>query len=171
MNRLKLIAWGLIALPVAEVIAFALVAHLTGFATAVMLLILVSLSGVLVLRRSAGGVGRTASSDGTRIATFSLGGFHPGRGLGGVLLVIPGFVTGILGALVMVPATRQWLWAAFSRLFVSSGRPRTPDVVDLAPGDWRELPNEAPAAAKPRKRRRTAPSRSVGTRKQGSLEP
>ena len=61
MNRLKFIAWGLLALPVAEVVAFALVAHLTGIATAVMLLILVSLSGVLVLRRSGTALGRTAS--------------------------------------------------------------------------------------------------------------
>jgi UPF0716 protein FxsA len=170
MNRLKFIAWGLVALPVAEVVAFVLVAHLTSIATAIMLLILVSLSGVLVLRRSGTAVGRTASDGGGRIASIRLGGFDPGKGLAGVLLVVPGFVTGILGLLVMVPVSRQWLLAALTRFFVRSAKPQTPDVIDLAPGDWRELPNEAPAAGKARQRRGSPRRRSVGSPEQSTSE-
>jgi UPF0716 protein FxsA len=171
MNRLKFIVWGLVALPVAEVAAFAVVAHLTSLATAVMLLILVSVSGVLVLRRSGTAMTRTDSSAAAGIATIRLGGIDLSKGLAGVLLVVPGFVTGLLGLLVMVPLSRQWLLAALTRFFVQSGKPQTPDVIDLAPGDWQELPDDAPSAAKPRKRRRAPRSRPVGSPDWDRLDP
>jgi UPF0716 protein FxsA len=170
MNRLKFITWGIVALPVAEIVAFALVAHMTSIATAILLLILVSLSGVLVLRRLGTAASRTASDARPRIASIWPGRFDPGTALAGVLLVVPGFVTGILGFLVMVPLSRQWLLAALTRFFVRSAKPQSPDVIDLAPGDWQELPDEAPAAGKTRKRRGSPRPRSVGSPEQSTSE-
>jgi UPF0716 protein FxsA len=141
MHPIRAIGWGLVALPAAEIVAFALVAYLTGLSTAIVLLIVVSLSGVLVLRRV--GLGtmrrlRTAGAD-VEIAAVNFQAPDLGAALGGVLLVIPGFITGLLGAIVVFPTSRKWLVAAFKRFF-SAPRRRRSDVLDLTPEEWHELP-------------------------------
>ena len=55
MQLVKWIATGLLVLPVAELAAFILVASQVGFTTALGLMILISLAGVLVLRHAGGG--------------------------------------------------------------------------------------------------------------------
>jgi UPF0716 protein FxsA len=63
--------------------------------------------------------------------------------LGGFLLVLPGFITDAIGALLLLPFTRRLLGAALRRAVGraerASGRP---DVVDLPPGEWRRVPEE-----------------------------
>jgi len=104
----------LIGVPVAEVFAFIEVGRAIGWLAAILLLIGTSLLGTQLLRiqgRSA--IGRVSLAVSEQRA--------PGRAaidgalglLGAVLLVVPGFVTDALGALLMFPPTRtqtrRWL--------------------------------------------------------------
>jgi len=142
MHPVKLIALGLLVLPVAEITVFILVAAALGFLTALALLILVSFAGLLVLRQVGGGAVtrlRTAAGNAT-ITGVTLDGTGMATALGGILLVIPGFITGLLGAMMVFPGSRRWLLAAFQRLFSAGRRPSSPQIVDLEPDEWRPLP-------------------------------
>ena len=55
MRPIKMIALGLLLLPLAELAAFVLVAGSVGFAAAFLLLILVSFMGIMVLRQTGSG--------------------------------------------------------------------------------------------------------------------
>jgi UPF0716 protein FxsA len=155
MHPIKMMVWGLVALPAAEIAAFLLVASLTGFSTAFVLLILVSLSGIMVLRQvGGGGVTRLRKAGGAaEFASVTLGRADLAQAFGGVLLVIPGFITGLLGAIVVFPTSRQWLLTAFRRLFSAGSRPAEPQVVDLAPEEWRHLPSRKLPPRRPQPKR------------------
>jgi UPF0716 protein FxsA len=61
--------------------------------------------------------------------------------LGGFLLVIPGFVTDVLGALLLFPPTQHLLRAALRRAVAGTAAPTAPPgVVDLAPDQWERVP-------------------------------
>jgi UPF0716 protein FxsA len=153
MQLVKWIATGLLVLPLAELAAFILVASQVGFTTALGLVILISLVGVLVLRHVGGSAVtrlRTAA-DRSEVRGVGLGGPGTGTALGGILMVIPGFITGALGLLMILPATRDWLAGTTLRLFTQRPRTPPPGTIDLAPEEWRQLPDpELP----PRRRRR-----------------
>ena len=101
-----------------EMIVFVLVARLTGFGWAFLLVLLASLAGLLLLRREGVRAWR-------RFRTATDTGVPPGAratdgvvGLAGtVLLAIPGLVTGLIGLLLVLPpgrpVARRWLtvWA------------------------------------------------------------
>jgi UPF0716 protein FxsA len=143
MRPFKMIGLGLLVLPAAEIAAFVGVASLTGLATAVVLLILASVAGILVLRNLGGGaVTRLRTAAGrAEVTAVGLDGAGIATGLGGILLAIPGFITGLLGALVIFPLTRKWLMAAFRRL-LASHQPRTGrPIIDLEPDEWRPMPS------------------------------
>jgi UPF0716 protein FxsA len=153
MHPVKGIALGLLALPVAEIAAFIAVASLVGTATAVVLLVLVSLAGVLVLRQVGSGAVTRLRAAHAEIAGVTLGGTGMAAALGGILLVIPGFITGLLGLMVVFPVSRGWLLGAFRRLFSGDRRQTGPQTIDLAPDEWQALPNPK---LPPRKRRSKA---------------
>jgi UPF0716 protein FxsA len=104
----------LIAVPVIEVFAFIEVGHAIGWLLAVVLLLGTSVLGVRLVRvqgRSAiERVSRAVSEHRApaRAAIDGALGF-----LGGALLAVPGFVTDVLGALLLFPPTRtltrRWL--------------------------------------------------------------
>jgi UPF0716 protein FxsA len=143
MQLVKWIATGLLVLPLAEITAFILVASQVGFITALGLVILISFLGVLVLRHAGGGaVTRLRTAAGrSEIRSIALGGSSAGTALGGILMVIPGFITGALGLLMILPATRDWLAATTMRLFTQRPRTPPPGTIDLAPEEWRQLPD------------------------------
>jgi UPF0716 protein FxsA len=153
MQLVKWIATGLLVLPVAELAAFILVASQVGFTTALGLMILISLAGVLVLRHAGGGAVtrlRMAAGRGA-VRGVALDGPGAGAAVGGILMVIPGFITGVLGLLMVLPATREWLTETTLRHFTQRPRTPPPGTIDLAPDEWRQLPDpELP----PRRRRR-----------------
>jgi UPF0716 protein FxsA len=153
MRLIKLVAIGLLAWPAAEIVAFVCVAAAVGFANAVCLLLLMSFAGVFVLRHFSGDATRVRAAGSAGIATVSLGRGGTGPGLGGILLLIPGFITGVLGLLMLFPVSRRWLLAACRRLVVAGRSPARPDVVDLAPDEWRALPSpRLPPAGGPLKK-------------------
>lgn len=127
--------------PVLEIAGFVLVAALAGTISAFGLLLATTLLGILVLRWAGRGqlAGfRVAVSDRnvTAIEADS-GGFLVI--LGGILLVVPGFITDVIGLLLLIGPVRRWCSATLKRRFGHA--PGAQPVVDLDPGEWRQVPD------------------------------
>ncbi len=148
----KWIAIGLVALPVAEFVAFIVVATLIGVGAALALMILTSLAGAMVLRH----VGRSGIAQ-FRVAVAERDvteGPGLGAALGGILLILPGFITDVVGALLLLPWVRRWLGATFRRArSVPGERPGRAGVVDLAPSEWRQVDDAESANSRSAKTR------------------
>ncbi|MBO0751175.1 MAG: FxsA family protein [Bradyrhizobiaceae bacterium] len=140
MHPVKTIALAMLAWPVAEIVAFFCVVAVVGFGTAILLIVLTSLAGLFILRHFSGNAQRLRSSDGFVTASVFGGGTAPV--LGGIFMLVPGFLATVLGILILLPLSRRWLLAQFQQLFAARPRPRDPDVIDLAPEEWRSMPGE-----------------------------
>ena len=138
MRLIKLVALGLLAWPAAEIVAFIFVAAVMGFANAVFLVLLMSFAGLCVVRHFGGDVVRFRTAAGTGIATATWGRAAPS--VGGLLLLIPGFITSVLGIIILLPISRRWLLASCRHLLAGGRRPADAMTVDLAPNEWRSLP-------------------------------
>lgn len=148
MSLVKWAIFGLLMLPFVEIAVFVAVALQLGFLAALALMILTSLAGMAVIRNAgAGDVARVRTAFGERtISRVEL----DGRGfltvLGGFLLVLPGFVTDVLGALLLLLLllpTQNFIRAALRRALARAERDTSrPGVVDLAPDQWRRVPEE-----------------------------
>jgi UPF0716 protein FxsA len=145
MSLVKWAIFGLLLLPFAEIAVFVAVALKLGVLAALALTILTSLAGMSVIRHAGKTeVARVRTAFGERTITRKE---LDGRGfltvLGGFLLVLPGFITDVLGALLLLPPTQQLIGAALRRAVArvdrASGRT---DVVDLPPDQWRRVPEE-----------------------------
>ncbi len=150
MHPAKAIAIGLLAWPAVEFVAFICVAAAVGFLNAVVLLVIMSAAGVFVLRHSGSGSQRVETVGGFVAASSWRGEMAPA--LGGVLLLIPGFISGVAGLAILVPLSRRLLLAGVQRVFGAPRKPSAvPGVVDLAPDEWRPLPADKlpPAASAP----------------------
>jgi UPF0716 protein FxsA len=144
MSLVKWIFIGLLVLPAAEVLVLIVVAALIGWLWAAILFVATSLAGVLLLKRS----GR---ADRNRLrAAFAQHGIRavhlqsPGvaTGLGGILLIFPGFITDVLGAALCVPAVRRWAAGQLATLARSRRHSRRDDrIIDLAPSEWHQIPD------------------------------
>jgi UPF0716 protein FxsA len=144
----------LIGVPVLEVFAFIEVGIAIGWLLAIVLLLGISLLGVPILRIQ----GRSAIE---RVSLAVSERRPPGRAaidgalgfLGGMLLVVPGFVTDALGALLLFPPTRalgrRWIsrhYAGRAMGFVATAgrfasgtrRARPADVESTAVDDDRD---------------------------------
>jgi UPF0716 protein FxsA len=142
---MSLVKWafiGLLALPVAELMVFIVVALSIGWLLALALFLATSLIGMMVLKRSGADFQRFRSD----LARQGAGAFQletPSLAavIGGILLVIPGFITDVAGALLLLPWARRWAGRAISRLFAQSrSAPRSPSVIDLEPDQWHQVP-------------------------------
>jgi UPF0716 protein FxsA len=141
----------LIAVPVIEVFAFIEVGHAIGWLAALVVLIGSSIVGARLVRTQGRstieGVSLAVSEHRppARVAIDGALGF-----LGAVLLAVPGFVTAVLGVLLLIPVTRslarRWLsrryatrlmsFAATTGRFASHSRgPRPADVESTAIDD------------------------------------
>ncbi|HET7850037.1 MAG TPA: FxsA family protein [Pseudolabrys sp.] len=129
----------ILALPVAELVAFILVAAAIGLGSAVILQLAISLLGAAILRFGGGmHVARV------RVA-LSSGSFSSVQAdsagflvlLAGILLFIPGFITDAIGVLLLIAPLRRLLGG-----ILSHGGRRREDVVDLERGEWRRVPEE-----------------------------
>jgi UPF0716 protein FxsA len=153
---MSLVKWafvGLLTLPAAELVVLLLATANLGWFLTIVLLIGTSLTGLYLLRR-------TGRGDFDRLrAAFAQEGLRaihletPGLAtmLGAILLVIPGFITDILGAALFVPAFRRWAAGTIGRAARQrpAQRPDDPPVIDLQPHEWRQLPD----AGKKRRRK------------------
>jgi UPF0716 protein FxsA len=138
----KWLLLAVLALPAAEIAVFILVALQIGFGWALAVQLAASLLGALVLRHAGGshiarmrvvlGPQRITALQADSAGTLSV--------VAGILLLIPGFITDILGLLLLIGPLRRALGAGLRR---AADRPATPadTVVDLAPEDWRQMPD------------------------------
>jgi UPF0716 protein FxsA len=72
--------------------------------------------------------------------------------LAGLLLFLPGFLTDLIGAVLLIGPLRRRIGTAFRR-WVRSRDQRSRSVIDLAPGEWQLVPDcELPKRPGPRPR-------------------
>ena len=143
--RISLLPLFLLALPLLEIAGFVIVGREIGALATVGLVLASSIAGVLLLRHQGFGVM-------TRIRTEMDAGHDPSRQLAhgamivvaAILLIIPGFITDIIGLLLFLPPVRDFAWSRFKgRIVVATdfsaggfrGRPRD-KVIDLDDGDY-----------------------------------
>ena len=149
----KWIILAILALPVLEIAAFALVAALIGFGWALLLMIATTVAGFFVLRRA----GRKQLAQfRVVVADSNMTEFEAHTGgmltvLAGLLLILPGFLTDIAGAVLLVGPARRWFSAALRH--TAHKRRERHATIDLAPGEWRKVPDRE-AEDKPRRRRK-----------------
>jgi UPF0716 protein FxsA len=142
MSLGKFLLSAFLLLPLAEFAVFVLVAWNIGVLRALGLLLLAGLAGFLLLRhagRSQIGQLRAALAAGNvnEAEIKSTGLVYVAVGL---LLLIPGFLTDIAGLLLLVPAVRQLLGAAFGRAMMAQRGKAGPAVVDLDQQEWHRVP-------------------------------
>jgi UPF0716 protein FxsA len=120
----------------AEVIVFVMVVQTVGLLGAVALGIVTSLMGAAMLRqlglRALSGLRQTVR-DGQPTEGALLDGAL--AALGGLLLVLPGFLTDAVGLALAAPSVRQWL----GRRYTSHARRAPRDILDLSPQEWRSV--------------------------------
>src|SRR6201991_97877 len=145
MNVAKWVLLSVLALPLVELTVFVAVAAAIGLGWALLLIIGTSFAGLMVLRRAGGNHiarARVALTQGSFSALQA-----DGDGalvlLAGFLLLVPGFITGLVALLLFIAPLRRALAAA-----VGVRKPATaPDgVVDLEPEQWHRVPDQALAA-------------------------
>jgi len=61
--------------------------------------------------------------------------------LAGILLLIPGFITDIVGLLLLIAPLRRLLGALLLKAFVAGETRQRDGVVDLDPEEWRQVPD------------------------------
>jgi len=138
----KWIIAAILLLPIAEIAVFVAVAAAVGLAYAFTLMLVTSLAGFLVLRQA--GRGKLAHFR-VAVADSDITGFEANTGgvltvLAGLLLLLPGFITDLIGGLLLIGPVRRWCSARFRRAMTGRERSRT-DVVDLTPGEWTQVPD------------------------------
>jgi UPF0716 protein FxsA len=138
----KHIIVAILLLPIAEIAVFLLVAALIGFLGAFILMLATTLAGVAVLRRAGRGriaQFRVAVSDGEVTGVeANTGGFL--TVLAGLLLVLPGFVTDLVGAALLIRPLRRWCGRTF-KTWVGRRQNAQRGVIDLSPDEWQQVPD------------------------------
>jgi len=127
-------------LPLMELAAFVAVAAQIGFFPALALIAAGSFAGVLILRHAGGSHiarVRVALGEGsfTALQADGSGGLVL---LAGILLAVPGFITDVVGLLLLIAPLRRAIAAAFGPV---EPRTRADGVVDLPPEQWRRVPD------------------------------
>jgi UPF0716 protein FxsA len=118
-----------------EIFVFGLVADAIGLGGAILATVLTSVFGALLLRR----LGRAARDElkamlkGGTSVRLAPGALESGvlAALGAGLLILPGFLSDCVGLALLVPTLR--------RPQRTAPPPVAPDVIDLAPQDWRRI--------------------------------
>ena len=137
----KWFLFAVVAFGVAELATFMAVSEVIGLPQALILMLATSAMGFVVLRHP--GRARIArlheAVSKTGIRGLEAGGDAFLTIAAGVLLLIPGFITDMAGLLLLLPPVRRWIGARFGG-FIQTG-PRAPEVVDLEPDQWNQVPD------------------------------
>lgn len=135
----------LLALPILEIVAFALVASAIGVGKAILLQVAISAIGIAMLG-SLVTEAKTKARSGGGLMSFALDGSKGMRGVAGLLFAIPGFITDVIGVAALVPEFRARI-----RRFIQgtpvpapATRPATAartkaEMLDLDAQEWREV--------------------------------
>lgn len=145
-------------MPILEIAGFIVVGKALGLWLTLALILFTSFLGLIILRSGGLGMARdlqNASRTGAEPGTAMINGGM--RVVAGILLFLPGFITDILGLLLLVPAFRALIWKAMGpRIVVAtsfkaqnfrSGPPNNAagKVVDLDEDDFHhDGPNHSP---------------------------
>ncbi|WP_131195327.1 FxsA family protein [Lichenihabitans psoromatis] len=136
--------WFLLGWAVAEVVAFAFVVHLIGLGGAILLGLATTVVGIVMLRR----IGADASRS---LRRSMMGGEAPSGALldgmlsafGAVLLILPGFVSNLVGFALAAPSVRLSVAQRFGGAIEAGPQRRpsraAPNVIDLGPDDWKTV--------------------------------
>jgi len=138
----KRIIIAILLLPAAEIAAFVLVAALIGVTGALLLMLTTTLTGILVLRRAGRGriarfrvavAGAEATGIEANVTDFL-------TVLAGMLLVLPGFLTDLVGVALLIGPVRRWC-GRMVRAWIGRNKQSEPAVIDLPPGEWKQVPD------------------------------
>ncbi len=146
MNVAKWLMLALLALPLAELAAFIAVAATIGVAWALALILVGSLTGALILRHAGGShIARVRAAMSQGLSEGSYTALQADSSgvlilLAGILLLIPGFITDILGLSLLIAPLRR---ALAGWLGVGTPPHRRDGIVDLDPEQWRRIPDPA----------------------------
>lgn len=140
INVAKWALFALLALPFLELAVFVAVTAMIGFGWALSLVAAGSGIGLLILRRAGGSHiarMRVALDQGsfTALQADASGGAIL---IGGILLLIPGFITDIAALCLLIPPLRNAMRVAFGHVVAPT---RTDGVVDLPPEQWHQVPD------------------------------
>jgi UPF0716 protein FxsA len=154
MSLVKWALFGLLVLPGAELVGLLLMVMLLGWFWAALAFVGTSVLGVLLLRRRGShelarliGALRTDGIAALRLDTPGAAGL-----LGTLLLVLPGFITDIVGGALFLPPFRRWAAGALAKAAAARKRAdgQRDRIIDLEPGEWHQIEDQ--------KRRRRAKS-------------
>lgn len=135
----------------AELCAFALVVSILGVAGALLLGLLTTVMGFSLLRRLGQDAAlgfRQALNAGRHTLTPESMVDGTMAGIAGVLLILPGFLSDLVGLALSTPSIRLWLanrmkWRSAS--WSTQARPRRRDqVIELSEQEWRRIDDSAP---------------------------
>ncbi|MEO6013488.1 MAG: FxsA family protein [Devosia sp.] len=133
-----------LALPLIEIALFIVIGQAIGVVPTLLGVLIAGIAGMLVIRWQ----GMAALG---RLQTTLQRGELPAKqmgdamliGLGGVLLLIPGYFSDLIGILLLLPFVRHAIYALLARNFrvvTVAGepvRPSDPELIELEPDDWR----------------------------------
>jgi UPF0716 protein FxsA len=140
INVAKWALLALLALPFLELAVFVAVTAMIGFGWALSLVAAGSAIGLLILRRAGGSHiarMRVALDQGsfTALKADASGGAIL---MGGILLLIPGFITDIAALCLLIPPLRNAMRLAFGHVVAPA---RNDGFVDLPPEQWHQVPD------------------------------
>ncbi len=141
----RIVLLSILALPLVEIALFIVIGQAIGVLPTLLGIVLTGAIGALVLRWQG-----TAA---LREMQFRLQrGEVPARqmgdamliGLGGLLLLLPGYFTDLMGVLLILPVTRELIYRLLARnlrvvdVTTSYRRTDQPGLIDLDRSDWRD---------------------------------
>ena len=140
INVAKWALLALLALPFLELAVFVAVAALVGFGWALSLVLAGSVAGLLILRHAGGShIARMrVALDQGNLTALQTDASGSAILMGGILLLIPGFITDLAALCLLIAPLRRAMGAALGRA-VAPGR--NDGVVDLAPEQWHQVPD------------------------------
>lgn len=145
----RIVLFAVLGLPLIEIALFIVVGQAIGLVPTLLGVLLTGLAGGLVLRWQ--GVAALREMQ-VRMQRDEMPARQMGDamliGLGGVLLLLPGYFTDLIGLLLLLPPTRELIYRLLARNLrvvevTSTAHRRTdePGMIDLDRGNWRDGPS------------------------------